>query len=56
MVLYNKDIASEIKLKMVKKSQKGFVKVKDITNLIASLVMEQIIQEHSLWPTKGLNA
>ena len=42
MVLRDKDIMSEIKLKMVKKSKKGFVRAEDIVNLVASLEMQRI--------------
>ena len=40
-VLHNKDITSKIKLKVVEKFKKGFVKAEDIVDLVASPEMQK---------------
>lgn len=48
-VLHNEDIASEIKLKMVEKSKKGFMKAEDIVDLVESQEMQKTFSEKGLY-------
>jgi hypothetical protein len=47
-VLSNKDIMSEIKTQVVKKLMKGFVKVEDVVNLVASPEMQAIFSKKGI--------
>jgi hypothetical protein len=47
-VLSNEDIASEIKTRVVEKSTKGFVKAKDVINLVASPEMQAIFSKKGI--------
>lgn len=47
-VLSDKDIASEMKLQIVEKSKKGFMKAEDILNLVASSKMQKIFSERGI--------
>ncbi|KAI0281130.1 hypothetical protein BGY98DRAFT_1095071 [Russula aff. rugulosa BPL654] len=47
-VLSDKDIASEIKLQMVEKSKKGFLKAEDLVDLVATPEMQEIFSEKGI--------
>ncbi|KAI0263335.1 hypothetical protein BGY98DRAFT_1103889 [Russula aff. rugulosa BPL654] len=47
-VLSDEDIASEIKLQMVEKSKKGFLKAKDLVDLVATPEMQEIFSEKGI--------
>jgi hypothetical protein len=47
-VLRDEDIASEIKLKMVEKSKKGFLRAEDLVDLIASPEMQKTFSEKGI--------
>jgi hypothetical protein len=46
--LKDEDVASEIKLRMVEKSKKGFVKAEDVVDLVASPEMQKIFSEKGI--------
>ena len=54
-VLHDEDIASKIKLKVLEKSKKGFVKAEDIVNLVASPEMQKTFSEKGLCKTSISN-
>ena len=54
-VLCDEDIASEIKLKVVEKSKKGFMKAEDIVDLVASPEMQRTFSEKGLCKTSISN-
>ena len=47
-VLCDEDITSEMKVQMVEKSKKGFIKVEDIANLVASPEMQVVFSEKGI--------
>ena len=47
-VLRNEDITSEIKLRMVEKSKQGFMRAKDVVDLVASPAMQKIFSEKGI--------
>jgi hypothetical protein len=47
-VLSDEDIASEIKLQMVEKSKKGFLKAEDLVDLVATPEMQEIFSEKGI--------
>jgi hypothetical protein len=47
-VLRDEDIASEIKLRMVEKSKKGFVRAEDLVDLVASPEMQKTFSEKGI--------
>jgi hypothetical protein len=47
-VLCDEDVAGEIKMKMVEKSKKGFLKAEDVVDLVASPEMQKIFSEKGI--------
>lgn len=47
-VLCDEDIASEMKVRMVERSKKGFIKAEDVANVVASPEMQLIFSEKGI--------
>ncbi len=47
-VLRDEDIVSKMKVRMVEKSKKGFIKAEDVTDLVASPEMQVVFSEKGI--------